>query len=201
MLSTSGETTGFTDFACVRYAAEDPVGKLLAYAALLPFALILYWASRLHARRQASDGQRHSFRAAEPPLPCRIQIRAQLATAQPLVNNTMYPAARVLQRDVEAGVVLAGLVANEVVARGLKKLLRHPRPLATCAQLDVCDSHGMPSSHTAAMVMGAVLQASCDSSQPCGCQQGARRTPSQGPVPRALLLAARAVTNKALCDG
>lgn len=49
------------------------------------------------------------------------------------------------------GFVLLGMLAAEAAARGLKHLLRSPRPEASCALLGVCDAHGMPSSHTTMM--------------------------------------------------
>lgn len=60
-------------------------------------------------------------------------------------------------REIHEGVILAGLVLNEGIARGLKHLLQHPRPAATCTALNVCDSFGMPSSHTQCIVFGAAL--------------------------------------------
>ncbi len=48
-------------------------------------------------------------------------------------------------------------VVNEGVARGLKHGLRHPRPPATCAKLDLCDSFGMPSSHTQCIAFALTL--------------------------------------------
>lgn len=43
----------FTEFTCVRYEEGDKLGKLLAYAALLPYVLILHHASRFYSRRYA----------------------------------------------------------------------------------------------------------------------------------------------------
>lgn len=94
----------------MRYEEGDKLGKLLAYAALLPYVLILHHASRFYSRR-----------------------------------------------EVHEGVILAGLVLNEGIARGLKHLLQHPRPAATCTALNVCDSFGMPSSHTQCIVFGVAL--------------------------------------------
>jgi dolichyldiphosphatase len=51
---------------------------------------------------------------------------------------------------------LLGVVGCETLARGLKHALRHPRPLATCEKLGLCQSFGMPSSHTALAVFVAV---------------------------------------------
>lgn len=51
-------------------------------------------------------------------------------------------------RELHEAVVLAGFVVDEAVARGLKHVLRHARPVEFCATLNVCDSYGMPSSHT-----------------------------------------------------
>lgn len=59
------------------------------------------------------------------------------------------PPLRRARREVHEAAVLAGLVATEAVARGLKHLIRSPRPAESCALLGVCDAHGMPSSHTA----------------------------------------------------
>jgi membrane-associated phospholipid phosphatase len=58
---------------------------------------------------------------------------------------------------VHEGAVLIGLLLTEAVARGLKHLLKSPRPEASCALLGVCDAHGMPSSHTAMMFSYLVL--------------------------------------------
>ncbi|KAI8477227.1 MAG: hypothetical protein J3K34DRAFT_107063 [Monoraphidium minutum] len=55
------------------------------------------------------------------------------------------------RREVHEGFVLVGLLLSEAAARGLKHLLRSPRPPASCALLGVCDAHGMPSSHTTMM--------------------------------------------------
>lgn len=41
----------YTDFACVRYEDGDKLGKLLAYASLLPLVLILHEASTFYSRR------------------------------------------------------------------------------------------------------------------------------------------------------
>eukprot|EP00882_Tetradesmus_deserticola_P006287 GHRQ01006615.1.p1 GENE.GHRQ01006615.1~~GHRQ01006615.1.p1 ORF type:complete len:221 (+),score=73.22 GHRQ01006615.1:392-1054(+) len=54
------------------------------------------------------------------------------------------------RREVHEAVLLAGLVLQEAAARALKHLLKHPRP-ATCTILNLCHSHGMPSSHTSMM--------------------------------------------------
>jgi dolichyldiphosphatase len=54
------------------------------------------------------------------------------------------------RRELHEAVLLAGLVLEEGVARALKHLLKHPRP-ATCSMLNICHSHGMPSSHTSMM--------------------------------------------------
>ncbi|GBF99271.1 dolichyldiphosphatase-like [Raphidocelis subcapitata] len=63
------------------------------------------------------------------------------------------------RREVHEAAVLAGLVATEAVARGLKHLVRSPRPAEGCALLGVCDAHGMPSSHTAMAFAYAALSA------------------------------------------
>lgn len=52
------------------------------------------------------------------------------------------------RREAHEAFILAGLVLCEGAARGLKHLIRSPRPAASCARLRVCDAHGMPSSHT-----------------------------------------------------
>ncbi|KAJ9506914.1 hypothetical protein QJQ45_002471 [Haematococcus lacustris] len=91
----------WTSATCVQYVDGDPIGKLLAYASLLPFAYVLHAFVAFHARRE--------------------------------VHGLLY---------------LGGVLANEVITQLLKQLLREPRPLASCVQLGVCESHGMPSSHT-----------------------------------------------------
>ncbi|EFJ52873.1 hypothetical protein VOLCADRAFT_86283 [Volvox carteri f. nagariensis] len=100
----------FTDFSCVFYEKGDALGKVLAYAALLPYVLILHHASQFYGRRL-----------------------------------------------VQEGVIVAGFVMNEGIARGLKHGLRHPRPADTCAKLDLCDSFGMPSSHTQCIAFAFML--------------------------------------------
>lgn len=50
--------------------------------------------------------------------------------------------------EVHEGVLLLGLLFAEAAARGLKQFVRAPRPTGSCANLGVCDAHGMPSSHT-----------------------------------------------------
>lgn len=54
------------------------------------------------------------------------------------------------RRELHEAVLLVGLVLEEAVARALKHALKHPRP-ATCRMLNLCHSHGMPSSHTSMM--------------------------------------------------
>lgn len=54
------------------------------------------------------------------------------------------------RRELHEGVLLVGVVLEEAAARGLKHLMKHPRP-ATCKMLNICHSHGMPSSHTSLM--------------------------------------------------
>lgn len=61
-------------------------------------------------------------------------------------------------REAHGLAYLLGVVGCEALARGLKHALRHPRPLATCAKLGVCQSFGMPSSHTALAVFVAVVR-------------------------------------------
>ncbi|GLI70326.1 hypothetical protein VaNZ11_015281 [Volvox africanus] len=100
----------FTDFSCVYYNEGDTMGKILAYAALVPYVLILHHASQFYGRR-----------------------------------------------DVYEGVIVAAFVLNESIARGLKHGLRHPRPIATCTKLDICDSFGMPSSHTQCIAFAFML--------------------------------------------
>lgn len=41
---------------------------------------------------------------------------------------------------------LLGILANEILAQTLKRLIEQPRP-PTCAAVDFCKTHGMPSSH------------------------------------------------------
>ena len=41
---------------------------------------------------------------------------------------------------------LLGILANEVLAQTLKRVFQQPRP-ASCALVDFCGTHGMPSSH------------------------------------------------------
>jgi membrane-associated phospholipid phosphatase len=60
---------------------------------------------------------------------------------------------------VHEGVFFAGCLANEALARLLKRALKHPRPAATCARLNLCHSHGMPSSHTQMMAFLLALSA------------------------------------------
>jgi dolichyldiphosphatase len=86
------------------------------------------------------------------------KLLAHVALAPVLL--LVWQASRVAgRREVHEAVVLAGLVLEEGVARGLKHLLQHPRP-ATCALLHMCHSHGMPSSHTS-MMWCAAAAASC----------------------------------------
>lgn len=44
-----------------------------------------------------------------------------------------------------------GCLASEVLARVLKRHFQQARPAETCQQLNLCHSHGMPSSHTQMM--------------------------------------------------
>jgi membrane-associated phospholipid phosphatase len=61
-------------------------------------------------------------------------------------------------RHVRWALYVAGFVFNEVLARGLKHLLRHGRPAELCSLLGTCDSHGMPSSHTQCMAFALGLR-------------------------------------------
>ncbi|PNW82067.1 hypothetical protein CHLRE_06g272400v5 [Chlamydomonas reinhardtii] len=45
----------FTDFSCVYYDDGDKLGKLLAYAALIPYVLILFHASAFYCRRDIHE--------------------------------------------------------------------------------------------------------------------------------------------------
>jgi membrane-associated phospholipid phosphatase len=58
------------------------------------------------------------------------------------------------------------------LARALKHLVRSPRPAASCALLDVCDAHGMPSSHTSMAFTYLALTAAI------GASLAARRRPA-----------------------
>lgn len=51
------------------------------------------------------------------------------------------------RRELQTVFFCAGLALSEAINQTLKHLLRIPRP-PTCAVLGVCDSHGMPSSHS-----------------------------------------------------
>jgi dolichyldiphosphatase len=83
------------------------------------------------------------------------KLLAHVALAPVLV--LVYQFAKVYtRREVHEAVLLAGLVLEEGLARGLKHLLQHPRP-ATCAMLHICHSHGMPSSHTSMMFCWTTL--------------------------------------------
>lgn len=83
------------------------------------------------------------------------KLLAHVALAPVLV--LLYQFAKVYtRRDLHEAVLLAGLVLEEGLARGLKHLLQHPRP-ATCAMLHICNSHGMPSSHTSMMFCWTTL--------------------------------------------
>lgn len=77
------------------------------------------------------------------------KLLAHIALAPVLL--LVYQFAKVYtRREAHEAVLLAGLVLEEGLARGLKHILQHPRP-ATCAMLHICHSHGMPSSHTSMM--------------------------------------------------
>eukprot|EP00899_Mesostigma_viride_P012541 jgi/Mesvir1/21288/Mv21681-RA.1 len=56
----------------------------------------------------------------------------------------------VARRELRTISFLLGLMGCYVVLSTLKKALRHPRPI-TCAAVDACNSHGMPSIHTGLM--------------------------------------------------
>lgn len=51
------------------------------------------------------------------------------------------------RRELQTVFFCLGLALSEAINQGLKHWLRIPRP-PTCAALDVCDTHGMPSSHS-----------------------------------------------------
>lgn len=55
--------------------------------------------------------------------------------------------------------VLAGMLLCELVTRVLKHAIQQARPAASCAALSLCNSHGMPSSHTSLVFFAAALHA------------------------------------------
>jgi hypothetical protein len=58
--------------------------------------------------------------------------------------------------NVACGCSLAGL------GMGIKRVLKHPRPAATCEALGICHKHGMPSSHMQVQAPASwVKSASC----------------------------------------
>mmetsp|Transcript_38488 Transcript_38488/g.85702 ORF Transcript_38488/g.85702 Transcript_38488/m.85702 type:complete len:246 (+) Transcript_38488:1627-2364(+) len=62
------------------------------------------------------------------------------------------------RRAVHEMLLPLGLVVNETLARFLKHVLKQPRPVEMCQDLDLCNSHGMPSSHTQCMFFALSLQ-------------------------------------------
>lgn len=56
----------------------------------------------------------------------------------------------VRRREVHEAFLLLGLLLEECLARGLKHHFKHTRP-PSCQRLNLCHSHGMPSSHTSMM--------------------------------------------------
>lgn len=55
------------------------------------------------------------------------------------------------RREMHELALFVGLVLNEGIARVLKHMIRQERPPEKCEALDLCHSHGMPSSHTQCM--------------------------------------------------
>ncbi|KAL6770378.1 hypothetical protein ACKKBG_A34710 [Auxenochlorella protothecoides x Auxenochlorella symbiontica] len=60
-------------------------------------------------------------------------------------------------RDTEMVATFMGQILNAVLSIVAKNVLQHRRPTALCEALNVCHSHGMPSSH--AMVMAGLWMA------------------------------------------
>ena len=60
------------------------------------------------------------------------------------------------RRELWDAMTLAGILANEMVAQTLKRIFAHPRP-PSCARVDFCGTHGMPSSHAQLATFAATL--------------------------------------------
>ncbi|GAB2235739.1 hypothetical protein Droror1_Dr00026180 [Drosera rotundifolia] len=53
----------------------------------------------------------------------------------------------VFRRELQALFFALGLILSQFVNHSIKSLVKQPRP-STCALLEICDSHGWPSSHS-----------------------------------------------------
>ncbi|KAG2502037.1 hypothetical protein HYH03_000531 [Edaphochlamys debaryana] len=78
------------------------------------------------------------------------------------------------RREIHEGVIVAGFIINEGIARVLKQLFAHARPAETCLVLNLCDSHGMPSSHTSCIAFGLALHGFLAARHPHGKSLGTR---------------------------
>mmetsp|Transcript_16187 Transcript_16187/g.27282 ORF Transcript_16187/g.27282 Transcript_16187/m.27282 type:complete len:236 (-) Transcript_16187:424-1131(-) len=62
------------------------------------------------------------------------------------------------RREIQYATFMVGIVLNDLLSVALKKVIQEPRP-PTCVQLEMCDSYGMPSSHSSYMTFVAVYVA------------------------------------------
>jgi dolichyldiphosphatase len=92
-----------------------------------------------------------------------------------------------LRREVHQAFLLLGMAVGEGVNRSLKNAIKQSRPSATCAALNVCHSHGMPSSHTQFMFFACTVL----------CLASIRRVPASNALAR-LLQAAEAAALAAM---
>eukprot|EP00850_Spirogloea_muscicola_P022342 SM000289S10408 [mRNA] locus=s289:26730:28027:+ [translate_table: standard] len=97
------------DLFHIRYEADDRVGKLLAWASLLPV----------------------------------------------LIAFAGFPGHVLARRELRTIAFCLGTIASEAANQVLKRTLRMPRPM-TCEALEMCESHGMPSSHAQYMCFFAL---------------------------------------------
>ncbi|CAI5476909.1 unnamed protein product [Closterium sp. Yama58-4] len=63
----------------------------------------------------------------------------------------------VFRRDLRTMFLLLGLLLDDTFNHVIKHSLEMPRPPHTCAALEVCDSHGMPSAHSQFMAFFATF--------------------------------------------
>ncbi|CAI5477926.1 unnamed protein product [Closterium sp. Yama58-4] len=63
----------------------------------------------------------------------------------------------VFRRDLRTMFFLLGLLLDDTFNHVIKHSLEMPRPPHTCAALEVCDSHGMPSAHSQFMAFFATF--------------------------------------------
>ncbi|KAM7262988.1 hypothetical protein ACFE04_000671 [Oxalis oulophora] len=61
----------------------------------------------------------------------------------------------IFRREIQGMFFFIGIIINQIISESVKKLVQQARP-ETCALLEMCDSHGWPSSHSQYMFFFAM---------------------------------------------